>query len=55
MKGGMSNSGERTGGDTVTNDDDCVMLKYFPTHRAINTVNSFQNKPKHDARYRVNN
>jgi hypothetical protein len=48
----MSSSGERAGGDTVTNDDDCVMLKYFPTHKAINAVNSFQNKPEYDARIR---
>jgi hypothetical protein len=40
VKGGISNGGERAGGDTVTNDDDCDMLKYFPTHKAINTVNS---------------
>lgn len=49
---GMNSEGwhEQFWGDTVTNDDDCMMLKYFPTHKAINTVNSFQNKPAYDAR-----
>lgn len=37
MKGGTSNSGVRAGGDNVTNDDDCEMMKYFPAHKAINT------------------
>jgi hypothetical protein len=46
----MNNFGEIDGGDTITNNDGCRKVKYVLTHKAINTVNSFLNKPAYEAR-----
>jgi hypothetical protein len=44
----MNNLGEIDGGDTVTSNDGCKNAKYVLMHKAINTVNSFLNKPVYD-------
>jgi hypothetical protein len=48
--GGMSSFEERDWDDTVTSNNDFVMVKYFPPHKAINTVNTFRRKLANEAR-----